>query len=62
MSSTLTVNTKITNPFPGLRAFNIDESHLFFGREGHQGFTMPEKPQSIVVGGTEPYLIRSAEE
>jgi WD40 repeat protein len=22
------------NPFPGLRAFGIDESHLFFGREG----------------------------
>ncbi|MFW5761878.1 MAG: eIF2A-related protein [Cyclobacteriaceae bacterium] len=24
-----------TNPFPGLRAFNFEESHLFFGREGH---------------------------
>lgn len=23
------------NPFPGLRAFNFEESHLFFGREGH---------------------------
>jgi hypothetical protein len=23
-----------TNPFPGLRPFSIDESHLFFGREG----------------------------
>lgn len=23
------------NPFPGLRPFSIDESHLFFGREGH---------------------------
>ena len=22
------------NPFPGLRPFKIDESHLFFGREG----------------------------
>ena len=22
------------NPFPGLRPFAIDESHLFFGREG----------------------------
>jgi WD40 repeat protein len=22
------------NPFPGLRAFGVDESHLFFGREG----------------------------
>ncbi len=24
----------LPNPFPGLRAFGIDESHLFFGREG----------------------------
>jgi WD40 repeat protein len=24
----------ITNPFPGLRPFTIEESHLFFGREG----------------------------
>jgi len=23
------------NPFPGLRAFTFEESHLFFGREGH---------------------------
>ena len=22
------------NPFPGLRPFTIEESHLFFGREG----------------------------
>lgn len=22
------------NPFPGLRSFESDESHLFFGREG----------------------------
>src|SRR5687768_13679864 len=22
------------NPFPGLRPFSLDESHLFFGREG----------------------------
>ncbi len=25
---------RIGNPFPGLRPFSIDESHLFFGREG----------------------------
>jgi hypothetical protein len=24
----------LANPFPGLRPFSIDESHLFFGREG----------------------------
>ena len=26
--------TPFFNPFPGLRPFTIDESHLFFGREG----------------------------
>ncbi|MDZ4716656.1 MAG: hypothetical protein SH819_14415 [Cytophagales bacterium] len=25
----------VINPFPGLRPFTIEESHLFFGREGH---------------------------
>lgn len=25
---------KLKNPFPGLRPFSMDESHLFFGREG----------------------------
>ena len=25
---------KVINPFPGLRPFKIEESHLFFGREG----------------------------
>ena len=24
----------VFNPFPGLRPFGIEESHLFFGREG----------------------------
>jgi Novel STAND NTPase 1 len=24
----------ITNPYPGLRPFTVEESHLFFGREG----------------------------
>ena len=24
----------VANPFPGLRPFKIEESHLFFGREG----------------------------
>jgi ABC-type multidrug transport system fused ATPase/permease subunit len=24
----------LVNPFPGLRPFTFDESHLFFGREG----------------------------
>jgi WD40 repeat protein/energy-coupling factor transporter ATP-binding protein EcfA2 len=28
-----TIN-RVSNPFPGLRPFKIEESHLFFGREG----------------------------
>ncbi|MDQ3534134.1 MAG: hypothetical protein M3421_00740, partial [Bacteroidota bacterium] len=24
----------LKNPFPGLRPFGVEESHLFFGREG----------------------------
>ena len=27
-------NNAYFNPFPGLRPFNINESHLFFGRDG----------------------------
>ena len=26
--------TELINPFPGLRPFGVEESHLFFGREG----------------------------
>ena len=28
---------ELINPFPGLRPFGIEESHLFFGREGQRG-------------------------
>lgn len=35
MSKTSTAQQLLTaNPFPGLRPFKIEESHLFFGREG----------------------------
>ena len=34
MSTEVKVNTKTFNPFPGLRPFQMNESHLFFGREG----------------------------
>lgn len=30
----VTQQKKFKNPFPGLRPFHMDESHLFFGREG----------------------------
>jgi hypothetical protein len=26
--------SQLVDPFPGLRPFGIEESHLFFGREG----------------------------
>ncbi len=29
------VSEEMKNPFPGLRPFEIGESHLFFGRDGH---------------------------
>lgn len=32
--SELNVSGELSNPFPGLRPFGVDESHLFFGREG----------------------------
>ncbi|MGB0522040.1 MAG: hypothetical protein ACPGJS_03730 [Flammeovirgaceae bacterium] len=32
-SSMIDVDVEITNPFVGLRSFNEEESHLFFGRE-----------------------------
>ena len=36
MASTSNTNNgnDIFNPFPGLRPFKVEESHLFFGREG----------------------------
>ena len=32
--SELIASGDLTNPFPGLRPFGVDECHLFFGREG----------------------------
>ena len=34
MSTSTEQQLLTSNPFPGLRPFNIEESHLFFGREG----------------------------
>jgi tetratricopeptide (TPR) repeat protein len=34
MTIALATETRVFNPFPGLRPFNIAEAHLFFGREG----------------------------
>ena len=50
-----TTDTALNNPFPGLRPFNQDEAHLFFGRE-NQVDAMVDKLASIrflaVVGSS----------
>src|SRR6187402_2516583 len=40
----------VANPFPGLRPFNIDESHLFFGREGQSDEVLLKLSKSRFVG------------
>ncbi|MDA8715327.1 hypothetical protein N9M27_05535 [Flavobacteriales bacterium] len=38
------------NPFPGLRPFRIDESHLFFGREGQSEEVLENLSKNRFVG------------
>ncbi len=38
------------NPFPGLRPFSIDESHLFFGREGQSDEVLRKLSENRFVG------------
>ena len=38
------------NPFPGLRPFKIEESHLFFGREGQSDEVLLKLSKSRFVG------------
>jgi WD40 repeat protein/energy-coupling factor transporter ATP-binding protein EcfA2 len=40
----------IHNPFPGLRPFKIEESHLFFGREGQSDEVLLKLSKSRFVG------------
>ncbi len=40
----------IPNPFPGLRPFKIEESHLFFGREGQSDEVLLKLSKSRFVG------------
>jgi len=42
--------TGVANPFPGLRPFKIDESHLFFGREGQSDEVLLKMSKSRFVG------------
>ncbi len=57
MSASVTFNTdtsvdtrKSFNPFPGLRPFGIDESHLFFGREGQSDEVLEKLADNKFVG------------
>ncbi len=45
-----TIASYIENPFPGLRPFNINESHLFFGREGQTDEVLMKLSQHRFVG------------
>lgn len=45
-----TITSHIENPFPGLRPFHIDESHLFFGREGQTDEVLMKLSQHRFVG------------
>ncbi|HZY80655.1 MAG TPA: High-affnity carbon uptake protein Hat/HatR, partial [Cyclobacteriaceae bacterium] len=40
----------VNNPFPGLRPFKIEESHLFFGREGQSDEVLLKLSKSRFVG------------
>lgn len=46
----VTTLTDISNPFPGLRPFKIEESHLFFGREGQSDEVLLKLSKSRFVG------------
>jgi len=53
VSSSQGVNVKdqqINNPFPGLRPFKIEESHLFFGREGQSDEVLLKLSKHRFVG------------
>lgn len=40
----------VSNPFPGLRPFKIEESHLFFGREGQSDEVLLKLSKNRFVG------------
>lgn len=50
MSQVIDEKVLTANPFPGLRAFNIDESHLFFGREGQSDEVLLKLARNRFVG------------
>jgi len=42
----------VVNPFPGLRPFSMEESHLFFGREGQVGEVLKNLEENRFVAVT----------
>lgn len=44
------VDNLVANPFPGLRPFKIEESHLFFGREGQSDEVLLKLSKNRFVG------------
>jgi len=44
------VDSLVSNPFPGLRPFKIEESHLFFGREGQSDEVLLKLSKNRFVG------------
>lgn len=50
MSEILDQQVSTLNPFPGLRPFKIEESHLFFGREGQSDEVLLKLSKSRFVG------------
>lgn len=50
MSSIVDKKIVTLNPFPGLRPFKIEESHLFFGREGQSDEVLLKLSKSRFVG------------
>ncbi|MFY0690259.1 MAG: High-affnity carbon uptake protein Hat/HatR [Cyclobacteriaceae bacterium] len=42
--------TELINPFPGLRPFGVEESHLFFGREGQSDEALQKLANNRFVG------------
>lgn len=50
MAQQVDEKVSIINPFPGLRPFKIEESHLFFGREGQSDEVLLKLSKSRFVG------------
>ena len=42
-------SVQLENPFPGLRSFTVDESHLFFGRDGQSDELLRKMDRSRFV-------------